>query len=173
MNDEIVIRLYEPEDHNQVAELLADFYYAMWRMKGRRQARNLESAIQDLSVRLNRKETVFVAAVGDEIAGIQIAAAEPIHRLECVFVSERFRRMGLARQLLDAAERKFEISENESFYVNVHPNNRGIIELLRSKGYDVLNLLEIRKRWPDERKYRQVRIMGQDYLYEMGDLIDE
>ena len=173
MNKKIEIRLYQKDVHNDVAELLADFYHAMWRLKGRKQARNLESAIQDLSERIDRNETVFIAKVNDEIAGIQIATAEPSCKIECVYVSERFRRLGLAQRLLDAAESHFKVSGSDSFYVSVHPNNRAIIELLKSNGYDVLNLLEIRKRWPDERQYQAVNIMGQDYLYEMGDLIEK
>ena len=74
--------------------------------------------------------------------------------------------------LLAAAEEHFELSDAESFYITVHPNNQAIIAMLKSQGCDILNLLELRKRWPDERQYFPVCIMGQEYLYEMGDLLN-
>ena len=35
-------------------------------------------------------------------------------------------------------------------YNNVHPNNHPIIAFLAKQGYDVLNLIEIRKAHPNE-----------------------
>ena len=169
----VVIRRYKPKDLDAAAELLADFYHTMQRLKGRKQDRRLEKAYEDLSNRLERGEIVFVAETGEVIVGIQIISTDPICKLECVYVDENYRRSGIAHLLFGTAETFLKSIGEQSFYASVHPNNLPVIEMLRKNGYDVLNLLELRKRWPDQRRYEDVTIMGEKFVYEMGDLLDE
>ena len=47
----------------------------------------------------------------------------------------------------------------------VHPNNDGMIRFLRSRGYTVLNLIEIRKPYPGERLDTTIRVDGNAFDY--------
>ena len=46
----------------------------------------------------------------------------------------------------------------ETVYNFVHPNNHGTIAFLRSKGYTVLNMLEIRKPYKGEKLTTQIAV---------------
>ena len=46
----------------------------------------------------------------------------------------------------------------DTVYNFVHPNNEGMIRFLRSKGYTVLNMLEIRKPYKGEKLTTQIAV---------------
>lgn len=65
--------------------------------------------------------------------------------VEHIFVREDYRRRGIATMLFNKAEEIAASMGEDTVYNFVHPNNEVIIKFLRSKGYTVLNMLEIRK----------------------------
>ena len=53
----------------------------------------------------------------------------------------------------------------ETVYNYVHPNNDGIIAFLKSRGYDVLNLIEVRKPYQGETLRTKVRVGEHEFDY--------
>lgn len=79
--------------------------------------------------------------------------AEPCLWVEHFFISIAYRRKGVATMLYGKAE-EIAISMGEDMAYNfVLPSSENMIRFLRSKGYAVLNMLEIRK--PYKGKKRQ------------------
>jgi ribosomal protein S18 acetylase RimI-like enzyme len=76
-----------------------------------------------------------------------------------------YRRKGIAIKLFDEAEKLLLKDDQDKLFVSVHPNNEAIIEMLKKRGYDELNLLELRKR-SDKKNYTEMEIMGSIYKYE-------
>ena len=50
-------------------------------------------------------------------------------------------------------------------YNFVHPNNEGMIRFLRSKGYTVLNMIEIRKPYEGEKLTTTVHVENEAFDY--------
>jgi ribosomal protein S18 acetylase RimI-like enzyme len=70
--------------------------------------------------------------------------------VEHLFVREKYRRKGAATMLFEKAEALAAAMGEDTVFNFVHPNNLGMIAFLRSKGYTVLNMIEIRKPYPGE-----------------------
>ncbi len=47
----------------------------------------------------------------------------------------------------------------------VHPNNEGMIHFLRSKGYTVLNMIEIRRPYQGEKLASTIQVGNNDFDY--------
>ena len=53
----------------------------------------------------------------------------------------------------------------DTVYNFVHPNNAGMIAFLRSKGYTVLNMIEIRKPYRDETLTSKIEVGNESFDY--------
>ena len=53
----------------------------------------------------------------------------------------------------------------DTVYNYVHPNNEGMIRFLASKGYTVLNMIEIRKPYKDEKLTTTIHVEKEAFDY--------
>ena len=53
----------------------------------------------------------------------------------------------------------------DTVYNFVHPNNEGMIRFLASKGYTVLNMIEIRKPFTDEKLTTKIHVEEEAFDY--------
>ena len=67
--------------------------------------------------------------------------------------------------LFEKAEETAAGMGEETVYNYVHPNNAGMISFLRSKGYTVLNLIEIRKPYTGEKLSTKVHVDNEEFDY--------
>jgi ribosomal protein S18 acetylase RimI-like enzyme len=74
--------------------------------------------------------------------------------VDTLFTVQKWRRKGIASALYAEAEKQCQDSEVDNLFVWVHPNNHRMLSFLKSRGYDVLNLIEVRKPWNNERLSR-------------------
>lgn len=72
---------------------------------------------------------------------------------------------GIASLLFQKAEEIAESMGQETVFNYVHPNNDRMIEFLRSKGYTVLNLIEIRKPYKDEKISTTIKVDKHTFDY--------
>ncbi len=92
----------------------------------------------------NRK--VFVYVLNDELIGYSVLKIEEqVCWLDWLFVKSSFFGKGIASDLFDHAEKYALELGNDQLYIWVHPDNHRMLRFLKKKGYDVLNLLEIKK----------------------------
>ena len=83
----------------------------------------------------------------------------PYVRLAVQACGTQHRTVTLTQQELAAA------MGEDTVYNFVHPNNEGVISFLRSKGYTVLNLIEVRKPYKGEKPSTTIRVGNETFDY--------
>ena len=109
---------------------------------------------------------MFAAVEEDRMVGhIVCRIEEPTLWVEQIYVAEDSRRQGIASRLFEKAEELAASMGEDTVFNFVHPNNDGMIGFLRSKGYTVLNMIEIRKPYRDEKPASEIRVGGHAFDY--------
>ena len=85
--------------------------------------------------------------------------------LESLFVREEYRKRGFGRRLFEKAEEIANEYGNDTLYNYIHPNNELMIRFLKEMDYDVINLLEIRKRYKNEEINEEYQIGNHTFKY--------
>ena len=85
--------------------------------------------------------------------------------LQVSFVKEEYRRHGVATALHSKAEEIAASYGDDTVYNYVHPNNHRMIGFLRKRGYTVLNLIEIRKPYKDEKLTQTIAVGEHEFDY--------
>jgi len=67
--------------------------------------------------------------------------------------------------LYQAAEELAHSYDQPMLYNYVHPNNNAMITFLAKRGYDVLNLIEIRKKRPGELTSEKINVRNNIFNY--------
>lgn len=145
-----IIRISE-KDVPSLAPLTADFRVALKSYKGIPSVPDLSAANDELLEYLSVGFPVYAAIYQDEPAGYMVCRIDaPCVWVESLFVKEEFRGSGIANRLIEEAENLAHSFNEETVYFNVHPNNHRMISFLNKHGYNVLNLIEIRKPYSGE-----------------------
>lgn len=90
---------------------------------------------------------------------------EPVVWVESIYVANKNRRNGIASALFQKAEKIAAEYGESTVYNYVHPNNDKIIHFLKKQGYSVLNLIEIRKQYPDEKFHTTIQVGNHEFDY--------
>lgn len=85
--------------------------------------------------------------------------------VESIFVKEEYRRHGVATALHSKSEEIAASYGDDTVYNYVHPKNHRMIEFLRKRGYTVLNLIEIRKPYKDEKLTQTIAVGEHEFDY--------
>ena len=85
--------------------------------------------------------------------------------VESIYVLPDFRKQGVATALFGKAEALAAAYGEDTVYNYVHPNNHGMLAFLRSQGYSVLNLVEIRKPYPGEKLTTKIQVGENKFDY--------
>ena len=138
-------------DATRLAPLVADFRVTLNGYRGISSQPRVEAAREELMEFLDAGFPVFAAEDDVELVGYMVCRIEePCLWVEHLFVREAYRRRGVATLLFEKAEALAASMGEDTVFNFVHPNNLGMIAFLRSKGYTVLNMIEIRKPYPGE-----------------------
>ena len=147
--------------NDALAEMVALFRVELRSYKGIVSKPNIETGREEMEEYLSAKFPVYAALVDDEYAGYVVCRVDSeVVWVESIFVKEEYRRCGVASALHSKAEEIAASYGDDTVYNYVHPNNHRMIEFLRKCGYTVLNLIEIRKPYKDE-KLTQTIVVGQ------------
>ena len=146
---------------DELAEMVALFRVELHSYKGIVSKPNIEAGREETEGYLSANFPVFAAFVNDEYAGYVVCRIDSeVVWVESIFVKEEYRRQGVATALHSKAEEIAASYGNDTVYNYVHPNNYRMIEFLKKRGYTVLNLIEIRKPYKDE-KLTQTIVVGE------------
>jgi len=107
---------------------------------------------------LKNSHSIFVAKCDETYLGFLVMRSlDNVWWVDTLYVTPQSRRMGVASALYDRAELHSSGSSTDNLFVWVHPNNHIMLSFLKSRGYDVLNLIEVRKPWKNESFSRSYR----------------
>ncbi len=141
----------ENYDADRVAPLAAAFRVTLNGYRGISSQPRVEAAREEIGEFLDAGFPIYGAEDGGELAGYMVCRIDaPCLWVEHLFVRESYRRRGVAALLFEKAEEIARSMGEDTVFNFVHPNNLGMIGFLRSKGYTVLNMIEIRKPYPGE-----------------------
>ena len=127
---------------------------------------DLESAADELESYLRNNFPVFIAEERDGLAGYLVCKIEDdVVWAESIFVHSEYRRQGIASSLYVEAERLTQELGGDTLYNWVHPNNNVSISFLEKRGYNVLNLIEVRRPWKGEELSTKVQVGENKFDY--------
>ena len=145
------IRNFEETDRHAVIQMIAEFRMNLANLVGRDPEINIDQAEQELTDYLGKEYPIYVAEVNSDIIGYAISRVdEEVVWAEQLYVKPNFRRKGIASALYSRIEKLAEDLGGDNVFNWIHPNNHAIVHFLRKHGYNVLNLIEIRKPWKNE-----------------------
>lgn len=162
----MIIRLAKRNDENKISKLIAQFRVELKSFKGIKSGINIGLAKEEFREYIDANYPIYVAENNNRLLGYLVCRVENnLVWVESLFVLNNFRRKGIASKLYKEAEKISETLGGETVFNYVHPNNDKIIKFLAKMGYDVLNLIEIRKPWKDEILNKEIRILDNLYRY--------
>lgn len=157
-----VIR-FENKYFDQTFLLLAKFRRHLRSFKGEAVDLNIESAKDELSSFLSDPNyPVYVCLNNDIVIGYMILKLDGCVWVEQIYVREDYRRKGVASLFYQEAEK---VSQGDTLFNYVHPNNDEMINFLKAKGYCVLNLIEIRKPFKGEKNKTTIKVGNNEFKY--------
>lgn len=152
--------------NDELAEMVALFRVELRSYKGIISTPKIEAGKEEMEEYLLAKFSVFVALEDGNYAGYMVCRIQDdVVWVESIFVKEKYRRLGVATALHDKAEKLAEAYGNETVYNYVHPNNHRMIGFLKKRGYTVLNLIEIRKPYKDEKLTQTIAVGEHKFDY--------
>ncbi len=157
---------YDETHRDEIKTLIREFRIETARLKAK-EVNPSEIAIEEeLMDYIKNNYSIFVAKCDDSCAGFLVMRCmEEIWWVDTLYVNPKSRRKGIANALYERAELQASGSGPDNLFVWVHPNNQKMLSFLRSRGYDVLNLIEVRKPWTNERFSRAYRFDEDELKY--------
>ena len=162
----IEIEKLTERDIPRVAPLAAQFRVTLKSFKGISAEPDEAGGASELKEYLDAGFPVFYAVEDGACCGYVVCRVdEPCVWVESIYVRPEFRRQGVAAGLFRKAEEIAASYGEDTVYNYVHPNNDAMIGFLRSKGYSVLNLIEIRKPYEGETLSGKIRVAENEFDY--------
>ena len=153
------IRSLTRADIPEAAPLVAQFRVTLRGFKGVDSEPDVPAGATELAEYLDAGYPAYLARVDGEAAGYIVCRVDaPCVWGESIYVKAEFRRRGIAGALFGRAEALAASYGEDTVYNYIHPNNHAIIAFLASRGYTVLNLVEVRKPYAGEVPAQKVRV---------------
>lgn len=163
----MIIRLAKINDEEKISWLIAQFRVESKQFKGIVATPKIDQAKEEFKEYIEAKYPIFVAENDDkELLGYLVCRIDSgAVWAESLFVSVSARGNGIASKLYKEAEKIAIELGGDTVFNWVHPNNDKIITFLSKMGYDVLNLIEIRKPWKNEMLTQKICVGNHQYNY--------
>ena len=161
----IKITEYEEQYFNEISELLASFRVVLEGFKGNKKNPDINSAKEELRDYVNGKWPIYIALVDNKPVGYILLKVDGVVWVEHIYINEVYQRQGIGSLLYSKAEEYSSKLGCDTLFNWVHPNNDKIISFLKSKGYTVLNLIEIRKPFKGERPHKKIKVDNNEFDY--------
>lgn len=160
------IRLAKIDDEEKISRLIAQFRIELRQLKGITSMPKIDQAKEEFREYIEAKCPIFVAENDNKLFGYLVCRIDgSIVRAESIFVSNSARRSGIASKLYKEAENIARELGGTTVFNWVHPNNDKMINFLSKMGYNVLNLIEIRKPWENEMLTQKNCVGNHKYNY--------
>ena len=159
--------LADSADENQISVLIAKFRVELRGLKDVESDINIEESRMEFREYMDKEYAIFVAEDKNKnLMGYLVCRTEDdVVWAESLYVLSEHRRKGVASELYGKAEELAKELGEDQVYNWVHPNNHKIISFLSKRGYNVLNLIEIRKPSGNELLTQKINVGKYEYNY--------
>ncbi|HPT61779.1 MAG TPA: GNAT family N-acetyltransferase [Bacillota bacterium] len=170
----MIIRQAKWDDEEQMATLICGFRAELRSLRGGDASADLDEGRREFQGYMRQGWPIFVAEdEGGTLVGYLVCRIDDgVVWAESLYVLPAQRRKGIASQLYDCAEELARELGEDQVYNWVHPDNHRIIAFLAKRGYDVLNLIELRKPLPGEKFTQRLKVGEHEYQYLKKEEVD-
>lgn len=160
-----IIGIHEADNY-KIAPLLVAFRKELALLKKRKINYDLADAKTELADYFPCDYEFYIALKAKCVIGYAILKVfDETVWLEQLFVEEAERRNSVATKLLNIATKRANDYGKETAFINIHPNNDKMISFLNKNGYNVLNLIEVRKLYNNEAITTNIKVGDKSFLY--------
>ena len=163
----MIIRKHNESDKDELIRLIGRFRVKFAKLKGVEKELDLKSAQEELAYYQQNKFPIFIAEDKEHnLIGYHACRVEDdIIWSESLYVVPEVRRRGIGTALYEKGELLVNEVGGETLYNWVHPNNDISISFLKKRGYDVLNLIEIRRKRLNEKFTQEINVGRNKFNY--------
>ncbi|MFW6311941.1 MAG: N-acetyltransferase family protein [Nanoarchaeota archaeon] len=160
------IKKFQDKDFEEVKNIIAKFRVALAKLNGIDKKENLKAARKELNKYRKKDYPIYIAEINSKIVGYLVCRVEDdVVWAESLYVLPDYRRKGIGSSLYKKAEKIVEGLGSDTLYNWIHPNNDKIINFLKKQGYDVLNLIEVRKKRKNENLNSKMNVNEHEFNY--------
>ena len=153
-------------DADKIAPLVAAFRTQLKSCKGIKSQPDIEAGKEEILEFVESGFPVYAVEDSGILAGYIVCRIDaPCLWVEHIYVRPDYRRRGIATMLFGKAEEIAASMGEDTVYNFVHPNNEGMIRFLASKGYTVLNMIEVRKPYKGEKLTTTIHVEKETFDY--------
>ncbi len=156
MNNKIIRLDKKLAENNELitdlSNLIYYFRHELAVLKNKNINYSKDNALEEIQEYLITPYELYFVTLNQKVIGyLVLKIFDDTVWIEQLFTHKDFRRKQTAKNLTDFATQRAKILGKNTAFVNVHPNNEKMLKFLASQGYTVLNLLEIRKAYTNEK----------------------
>jgi len=152
------------ENNPSLTKLVYDFRQVLIGLNKSYRDYKIDDAVIEAAGYFTPNRTVFGLFKEDDLIGFSVLKEEDsIYWLDWICIVPEFRGYNNASQLFDFSENYAKSKGNEQLYIWIHPDNLAMAKFLKKKGYNILNLIEVKK--VKEITDTNISIMGNEYYY--------
>lgn len=154
------IRPIQPQDTASLTQLIAEFRLSLAELRGKARELELDAAQAELREYQQKGFAIYVAeGEQGELLGYLVCRVDnEVVWAESLFVRYTDRRQGVGSALYAQAELLAQELGGGTPYNWVDPDNDKIIRFLQKRGYNVLNLIELRRPYIGEASSKNVQV---------------
>ena len=158
---------YTEQFRNDLTKLLGLNRIELAKLRSIQRQLDLKAAKEELEYYLDKKYPIYLAIDETEsILGFTVCKIEDdVVWDELLYVIPEMRRNGVGSALFAKAEEIAQSLGRETLYNWVHPNNYRSIPFLKKQGYNVLNLIEVRKKVETDNLTQKIQVGKFEFDY--------
>lgn len=150
----------------KLAEMVIEFRRYLASLKDKKDKMTIKEAVEEINYYLNKEYPIYVAENKNNYFGYFILKYDDdAVWLEHFFVKEEYRKNKIGTKLFNKAEKLLDELGYVNLYNWVHPNNDRMIHFLKNQGYNVLNMIEIRKKSEKENLDTKIKVGEHEFEY--------
>jgi len=145
-------------------QLVFEMKIIMSRLNGSDKIVMMSEAMREAEGYFTENRKIFVYKMNNKMVGFSVLKIEDtVVWLDWLYVDPDYQGGEISSKLFDHAEEFSRKLGNDQLYVWVHPDNHRMIGFLKKKGYEVLNLIEIKKVKANIQE--KIEILGNEFKY--------
>lgn len=159
------IRSVQTGDEQGLIRLIAEFRVSLAELRGQVHPVDFAAARDELAEYAGRGFPIYVAEDDTaSLVGYLVCRVDgDVVWVEALYIASEYRRRGIGSSLFAEAERLAQELGSDFPYNWVDPNNVKIIRFLQKCGYNILNLIKLRRPHPGEELTQKIIVGSYEF----------